>query len=86
MGHVQVTAEDDGLLRVELLQIVTESILPRHTVFEALQTVLRVRRVAADKIEVLHLQRDHTTLVVVQIDADAVADADRLVLREDGSA
>ena len=35
MSHVKVAAHDDGLLAVELLEMVEESIFPGHAVVEA---------------------------------------------------
>ena len=84
MGHVQVATEDDGFLLVEAFQIGTEGILPRHAILKTFQTVLRVWRITANKEKVLHLERDDTPLMVVQVDADAIIDAEWLVLVLDG--
>ena len=84
VGHVQVATEDHGFLGVEALQVTAEGILPRHAILQALQSVLRVRRITADKEEILHLERHHAPLMVVHIDADAIRHAQGLVLREDG--
>jgi len=84
--HVQVAAEDDRLLRVKLLEIFAEVILPRHSVVQTLQAVLRVGRIAAHQEEVSHLQRDDTPLVVVRVYADAIAHVQRLMTGEDGRA
>ena len=46
MRNIQISADNDGLFRVEALQLGAESVLPPHTVVEALQPVLRVRRIA----------------------------------------
>ena len=72
MSYIQVATQDDGLLLIQLLEIVAESVFPRHAVFQALQAVLRVGRIAAYQEEVLHLQRDDAPFVVVQVDADAI--------------
>ena len=85
VGHVQVTAEDDGLLLVEALEILAEGILPRHAVLQSLQAVLGVRRVTADEEEVCHLEGDDTPLMVVQVDPDAIGYAQGMMLREDSS-
>ena len=86
VGHIQVATEDDGFLLIKTLQIGAESILPCHTVVQTFQTVLRVRRIAADKEEIRHLQRDDATLMVVLVDTDAITDAYWLMLREDSRA
>ena len=83
VGHVQVATEDDGFLLVEALEIPAEGIFPRHTVFQTLQTVLRVRRIAADEEEVGHLKGDNASLVIVQVDTDAIGHAEGLMTRED---
>ena len=61
-----------------------EGILPRHAILKTFQTVLRVWRVTTDKEKVLHLERDDTPLMVVQVDADAITHAEWLVLGVDG--
>ena len=86
VGHVQVAAEDDGLLGIEALEIGLEIILPRHAVVETLKTVLRVGRIAAHQEEVVHLEGDDAPLMVVHVDADAIGDAERFPTGEDGGA
>ena len=86
MSHIEVAAEDDGLLGVEALKVGTEGILPRHAVVEALQTVLRVGRIAADQKEIGHLEGDNAPFVIVLVDTDAIGHAERLVTGEDGCA
>ena len=86
VGHVQVAAEDDGLLGIEALEIGLEIILPRHAVVEALETVLRVGRVAAHQEEVVHLKRDHTPLMVVHINTDAIGHIQRFLSGENSGA
>ena len=72
MGYVEVATEDDGLHGVELLEVAAESVFPGQTVLQALQTVLGVGRITADEVELLHLERHHPALVVVQVDTDAI--------------
>ena len=71
VGHVQVTAEDDRLFRVQLQQVGPERIFPGHAVVQPLQAVLTVGRVAVDQIEAGIFQRQHPALVVVLLPADA---------------
>ena len=59
MCHVQVAADDNGLLCVERFQVCTESVLPVHPVGKAGQFPLGVGRIARHKIERLKFQRDH---------------------------
>ena len=84
--HVHVAADDDGLLLVQRLQETAEVVLPRHAVVQPPQPVLTVRRIDIHQVEVLHLQRDDAALVVVFLNAHAVADAERLQAGEDGRA
>ena len=86
MGHVHVAADDDGFLLVEPTQISLEVGFPLHAVVQAPQSVLRIGRIDGDEIERGHFERDDAPLVVVLVDADAVADAQRLMAREDGRA
>ena len=82
VGYIQVATEDDGFLLVESLQISAEVVFPPHAIVESLQPVLRVGRIAAHKEERLHFERNDAPLMVVLVDAQPVADAERLVLRE----
>ena len=86
VGHVQIAAEDDGLLLIQAFQVIAKVSLPRHAVVQTLQTVLRIGGIATHQEEVFHLQRHHPTLVIVHLDADAVGHTLRLMLREDGCA
>ena len=79
MSHVQVSADDDGFLRVERQEVGTEVVFPRHAVVQAAQFVLRVGCIDGDEVEVRHLQRDDASLLVVVFDVDAAGDAQRLV-------
>lgn len=86
VGHVHVAADDDGLPRVEFLQIAAELVFPLHAVVQPPQFVLRVGRVDIHQVERGHLQRDDTPLAVVLLAAYAVADTDGLVTGVDGRA
>ena len=86
VGHVEVAAEDDGFLTVEVHEVGTEVVVPRHAVVEALEAVLRVGRVAVDEEEPGHFKCDDAPFVVVVVDAHAVGDRQGLVPGEDGGA
>ena len=86
MGHVHVTAHHDGFLLIEPVEIILEIFLPFHSVVQSAKTVLRVRCVDCYEIEIVHLQRNHTSLMVVLVHADAIGHVQRLVFREDGRA
>ena len=86
MGYIEVATDDDGLPAVELLEVAEEVVLPLHAVVETAQTVLAVRGIDGDEVEVRHLQRDDASFVVVLVDADAVGDGEGFVAREDGCA
>ena len=79
MRYIEVAADDDGFLRIQPLEVRAEGVLPRHAVVEATEVVLRIRRVHRDEVEVGILEGDDATLLVVLLDADAVADAERLM-------
>ena len=83
MGDVQVAAEDHGSLRVKRAEIGAQRVLPRHTVVDALQAVLRIRRVAGQNITIRVFQRDETSLMIQFGHADAIAHGERLMPRED---
>ena len=83
MRHVEIAAVDDGLFRVQLHEIRAQRILPLHAVRQALQSVLRVWRIAADKIERGIFRRDEPSLVVVFLLPQPIADADWRRLRQD---
>ena len=84
MRHIQVATHDDGLLGIETQQIGTEIVLPLHAIVQSAQLVLRVGSVASDQEEVGHLKGDDTPLMVVLVDANAVAHAQGLMARVDG--
>ena len=84
--HVQVATYYHRLLCVQTLDVLQEVVLPLHAVVETAQSVLRVRRVARHEIEVLHLKRYHSALVVVLVNADAVRHAEWRVSRVDSRA
>lgn len=80
MCDIQITARDHGLFRIQRAEIVAEGIVPRHPVVDALEPVLRIRRVAGDEEELLKFQRDEPSLGVKLRNTDAVADAARFRL------
>ena len=84
MGHVEVAAYDDGFLGLQLLEELQKVVLPLHAVVEPPQTVLRVGGIAGDEIEVVEFECDDAPLVVVDVDAHAVGDAQGVDAGEDG--
>ena len=85
MRYIEVAAYYHGLtLCLKTVEEGTEIVFPCHAVVESAQFVLRVGRVAGDEEEVGHLEGDDSSLVVVLVDAYAVAHAEWLVLGEDG--
>ena len=82
--HVQVSADDDGLPCVELLEVCAEVVLPRHAVVQSAQLVLRVGGVDRHEEELVHLQCDDAPLVVMLVDAQSVGHVERGVAGEDG--
>ena len=84
MGHIQVAAQDYGLLFIQGHQVTTEIVLPLHAVVQTFQSVLTVRRVAANEVEVGVFQRDESSLVVVFVDTHAILYGERGMLGVDG--
>lgn len=83
MRHIQVATKDNGLLRIKLLEVGAEGILPIHAVVDAGQLLLRVRRVNGDKIKRIEFQRDHAAFCVVLRDAEPKLHGARFLLGED---
>ena len=83
MRHIHVATNDDRLLLVELLKIGLKIIFPTHAVVKAPKFFLRIRCVDRNKIEIVHLHRDDTPLVVVLINPDAIRYVQRLSARKD---
>ena len=86
MRNVQVPAGNDWLFRVQLQKLFAECVVPGKPVVDALEPFLRVRGVAGDKIKLLVFQRDHPTLMVQLVNADAVGDGQRGMLRKNSGA
>ena len=82
MRDVHVPADDDGFQFVKRAEIFSESILPAHAVIKALEPVLRVRRVDADKVKVLIFERYRAPLGAVLLNADVIGDGEGSVLCE----
>lgn len=79
---VQVAANDHRLGLFEGLQIGEKITVPRLTVRQAHQLVLRVGHIDVDQIIVGKLHRDHAAFLIVRGDADAVENIHRLMPRE----
>ena len=84
--HVHVAADDHWLSLVQIVQIGLEVTLPLHAIFQAAQAVLAVRRIDANQIQAVHLQRQHSSLVVMLFDADTLRHTERRVACVDGCA
>ena len=82
VSHVHVATHYHRLARIESKQIGAEIVFPAHAVVEAAQSVLAVGRIDAHQEEFVHFKRNHTSLVVVLVDAYAVGDIERLVAAE----
>ena len=86
MSDVQISAQDDGFDLIQLTQVSTEGIFPRHAVGQAGQFLLGIGRVTAHEVEFLKFHGDDTALGVVLRDADAVFHGNRRDAGEDGRA
>ena len=74
--HVQVAAHYDRFLRVERQKIVTECVVPRHSVVQTAQTILRVGHIGRDQVEIFKFQRHNAPFMVVLVDAQAISDTE----------
>lgn len=77
MRHIQISAKDDRLFGVKLLQVAAQVILPLHTVVDARQLVLGVGYIEVDEVEIRVFQRDGAALMVMDILVQAVPHAER---------
>ena len=71
--NVQISADDDRLFGIQLLQVGAQVVLPLHTVVDACQLVLGVGDIEVDKVKAGVFQRDGAPLVVVQVLLQPVA-------------
>ena len=55
MSHIQVATDNHRFLGIKTLEIMTESILPLHTVLQPFESILRVGSIAGHQIEIVHL-------------------------------
>ena len=77
--HVEVATHYHRFLLVESLDICEEIVFPSHSVVKTLESVLRIRHIHAHEIELLHLQCDDTSLVVVLVDTYTICHAQRIM-------
>ena len=84
MRDIQVAAKDDRLR--ETAEIGAHVILPAHAIVQAFEAVLRVRDIGAHEEQIRIFQGDHAPLVVMFVDADAIAHGQRIMFRIDRSA
>ena len=82
--NIQVTAENDRLLRIQADHVFPHRVFEAAAVIDALKTVLSVRRIAADEEKVLKLAGDDAAFMVVFLIGQAVSDRQRRDLRKDG--
>ena len=81
---VEVAAPDDGLLRVELLEVGEERVVPAAAVRPVHEALGRVGHVRADDKERRVLGRDDAPLVVERGVAEAAVHGERRRAREEG--
>ena len=86
MRHIQIAAHHDRLLRIECQKVVTERIVPCHSIVQAAQTVLRVGHISRNEVEIFKFQRHCATFVVMLLNAQAVSHAQGADAREDSRA
>ena len=82
--HIHIATHHHRLAAVQPLQVASEVILPPHAVVQPAKSVLAVGRIYTHEEEVVHLQRNHSALVVMLVDAHPVGDCQRLHAAVDG--
>ena len=70
--YVKVAAYYDALFGSKSTKICSEIILPLHSIIQTFQAILCIGNIYSHKIEILHLEGNHTTLVVMLIYAYSV--------------
>lgn len=80
--NVQIAADDNRLYCVQRAEMLAERILPSHAVVDALQAVLRVGRVAGEKVKFRVFQRDDAPLMIEFLDSEPIGDVQRRALGE----
>ena len=83
--HIQIPADNNRLLRIQLLQISAEHILPHHAVIKTRQPILGIRRIHRHQIKALKLQRNHTPFLIVLLLSQSISNSQRLNLRKNSS-
>jgi len=95
MSYVHISTDEDGFLLVELSEVETEGIVPRHAVGESAESVLRVWSIDRNNEEIGIFQCDYSAFgvhvgpaVVGHLIDDvlwqSVVDVERVVLGVDG--
>ena len=86
MGNVEIAAENNRLFLLKLRDVSSESVLPFHTVIDSFQSVLSVRNIFRNKIDIFKFKRDEPALCVKLLNSKTVADAKRFFFGEYRSA
>ena len=72
MRHIHIPTHNHWFLFGQFLQVISEILFPVYTVIQALQTILRIRNIHINQIEIRHFHSNHPTLMVMFINADTV--------------
>ena len=75
MSNVHVTTYDDWFLGIKCLEICSEVILPCHAVVKSAKTILRVRGIDGNEIELLVFKGDNATFMVMFIYPHTITNA-----------
>ncbi len=86
MGAIEVAADDDGFLRIEFRDVFPEFVFPVHTVIETGKFCLRIRRIYVYKEKVFEFEREYSAFLVVTLDPNVTAHAQRMFTGEYGRA
>ena len=79
VGHVHIAADNDAFAGREAAKVLSEGVLPLHTVWQAAQAVLGVGGIDVHQVELRKLQRNDAAFRIVLFDAYAVCDAQRML-------
>lgn len=84
--HIHIAADDYRFMAVEFENIVQKLLFPVHPVVQPGKFRLRIGRVDVDEVKTVVFERYGATLVVVALNPDALADAQRVGVRNGGRA
>ena len=82
VSNVHVSADDNGFLFIQPLEVHAEILFPAHAVHQPRQAALTVGRIDRDEIKRIVFECNQPPFVVVQLTAHAVLNGKRLLFGE----